>query len=424
MKRILFLLSVVLLTSCSDNDSDLQNADYSSIYDELVMEHTSLDSLSGLTNVPKESLVKMRFCMIEEDSDLTDKLKEILIACRHKDGNRLNSIKEDKESFEVVNHGNREISMDAYNGIIVERNQKFGERLPDIISDYVSEEVDGFIESKYSLFTAIPNTWNYYTKSDEDFTKDFLADLNTSNLGSKCESYYVQRVNNYKNVICEESEIMGDKLSIPDFGIIPGDSSIEIESTLKDLIKERTKSQIEEISSDILWDVIIALAVGFIISLMLDAAIEDAKSEAINKFLRSVRWKKDDGFFLNLGRAALHAVGAYGEYEDQVNAIKARYNTWKWIANICVFIISFVVAWFFFIIPQLRMEGDINAELTTKIIESSNTLNMKPENVLNRYMNVGGSDEVDEIDVIPDENTIVGVDTVAPKDDILDVSES
>ena len=441
------------------------------------MEHTSLDSLSSLTNVPKESLVKMRFYLIDEDSDLTEKLREILIACRNKDKDKLNSIKDDKQDFDLTDKGSAQIesarkskaaeiqnfaavieqkvssngyiSEESYNAdmqklhkmqqdaeaylaslsktyddIRLKRNHKFGEKLPDIISDYVSEEVDGFIESKYTLFTAIPNTWKYYTKSDEDFAQDFLAELNTSDLGVKCESYYVQRVNNYKNVVCEESEIMGDELSIPDFSIIPGDSPIEIDSTLKNLVIERTKSQIKEISSDIFWDVIIALAVGFIISLMLDAAIEDAKSEAINKFLRSVRWKKDDGFFKNLGRAALHAVGAYGEYEDKVNAIKAKYNAWKYIANICVFVISFVVTWFFFIIPQLRMEGDINADLTTKIIESSNTLNMNPERILNRYMNVGESDEADERIDAPDEDALIETDTIALSNEIVDVPES
>lgn len=478
MKRILFLLSVVLLlTSCGDNDSDLQNADYSSLYDELVMEHTSLDSLSSLTNVPKESLVKMRFYLIDEDSDLTEKLREILIACRNKDKDKLNSIKDDKQDFDLTDKGSAQIerarkskaaeiqefaavieqkvssngyiseesyNMDmqklhkmqqdaeayfaslskTYDDIRLKRNHKFGEKLPDIISDYVSEEVDGFIESKYTLFTAIPNTWKYYTKSDEDFAKDFLAELNTSDLGVKCESYYVQRVNNYKNVVCEESEIMGDELSIPDFSIIPGDSPIEIDSTLKNLVIERTKSQIKEISSDIFWDVIIVLIISFIISLIIDNEIDDAKKEAIDSFLRRVRWKKGDGFFKNLGKAILHGAGSYGEYEDKVNAIKAKYNAWKYIANICVFVISFVVTWFFFIIPQLRMEGDINAELTTKIIESSNTLNMNPERIINRYMNIGESYEANENEAIPDEEIVVEADTCYSPDYFVDMPKS
>lgn len=390
-KILIFIPLFLFLSSCGGNNSDLQDADYSSIYDELVIRHTSLDSLSRLTNVPQKSLVRLRYSLIDENPDLTDRLKEILIACRHKDKDRLNSIKEDKEDFDLSDHGNVNLEAKIYDEIMVKRNHKFGEKLPDIISDYISGEVDDYIESKYTLLNAIPNTWNYYTKSDEDFVNDFLADMNTSNLGAKCESYYVQRVNSYKDAVCEESEILGKKISIPDFNVIPGRSSVEIDSALKDLIIERTKSQIAEITSDIFWDGIVALIISIIISLLIDNAIDNARDESIKKFLHSVRWKKEDGFGKNLLRTGLQALGYYGEYEDEVNAIRAKFNTWKWIANICVFVISFIIAWFFFIIPQLRMEGDINADLTKKIIESSNTLNMNPERVINRYMNVGES---------------------------------
>lgn len=403
MNRIFIYLSIfiLLLTSCSDDNSDLKNASYSSLYDELVMQYTSLDSISSLTSAPKETLVKLRYGIIHEDPDLTETLRKIISAYRLKDKNKLNSIKENKRDINSL-HDEADLTKDAYDSINRTRNQKFGEELPVIISNFVSENVDGFIESKYTLLNAIPNTWNYYTKSHEDFANDFLKDINTSSVGTDCENYYIERVNNYKNVICEESKIIGNEVSIPDFTIIPGENSIEINDALNNLIIERTRSQIAEISSDIFWDIIATLAVTLIISLLVNNAVNNARDRAVKRFLDNARWESGAGIKKNVAKILCQGLGTYDEYTQEKVAIKTRYNSWKYIIDICLFIISFAISWYVFIIPQLKTEFKINKELSTKIIESSNTLNMNPERIINRYLNID-SDEVTEIEEESDE---------------------
>ncbi len=426
MKKILFISTVVLLllSSCGGKESELQNATFSSLYDELIMQHASLDSVSNLTNVPKDELIRMRYGLIKENLDLTETLREILIACRQKDVDKLNSIKERKEKKALVHeNGNIDITADLYESINLKRNKKFGEKVPEIISNFVNEKVDNYIESKYTLFTVLPNTWNYYTKSDEDFANDFLKDLSISDLSSKCENYYIERINNYKNVICEESEIIAKKLYIPDFTVIPGENTIEIDNSLKQLIIERTKSQIREISHDIFWDIIIVLVVSLIFSYLVGIAIDEARDQAIKDFLKNVRWKENNGILKNIVRTTLYAVGAYGQYEEEVNSIRAKYKVWKYITDICIFIISFVISWFLFIVPQLRMEGDINAELTTKIIESSNTLNIKPERIIDRYLNIEESGVKGE-SVVDEDEISLGQDTISDSDYRTDISET
>lgn len=387
MKPILFVLLSLLLLSCGNKKKDL-DAGYSSIYDELIMEYVSLDSLSDLSGVNKEVLVNMRYDVIAQDSNVTERIKEILIACRENNQSKLKDIRKDKSEYKGSNLRKRNITPQEYNEVTAKRNSKFGQMVPLIISDYISTEVDEYIENKYSLLSALPNTWNYYTKSEDKFSKDFFSDLNTNNLGVKCEGFYINRLNAYKDALCEEHEILLGKVSIPDFTIIPGDNELEIDEKIKALVIERTKSQIRELSSDIFWDVIVAIIVGFVFSLIIDGKIDSARDKAVKNFLKSVRWRKDDGFFKNACRVGLHALGAYGEFEEQVSSIRARYNTWKWIVNIIIFIISLIIAWFCFIVPQMRTESLINDELTSKIINSSNTLNINPERVINRYLNI------------------------------------
>lgn len=146
---------VLLFTSCSDdNADDLKNTDYSSLYDEFVMQYSSLDSLSHLTNASKEMLVGMRYGLINEESDLTETLREVVLACRLKDTDKLNAIKKDKKE---LNGSLDEISIDRglYNSINIARNQEFGEILPEIISNFVSEKADEYIENKFTFLNLL-----------------------------------------------------------------------------------------------------------------------------------------------------------------------------------------------------------------------------------------------------------------------------
>lgn len=394
MNKIFFYLLFLLLlfASCSEDKSGLKDADYSSLYDEFIMQHSSLESLSSLSGASNESLVRMRYGMIDEDSDVTETLRSIIIASRSNDSDKLNSIKKNSKKF-ISDNRTVETTKSHYDSINRERNQLFGEELPEIISNFVSEKVDSYIESKYTLFSALPNTWNYYTKSEEEFANDFLKDLNTSNLGTECESYYIQRVNDYKNAVCEESKIVGDNVTIPDFTVIPGGPGVEINDDIKKLITERTKSQIGEISSGIFWDIIALLIVNIIIDILIDKAVGDAGVRAVQRFLDNASIKKGDGLLKNATKTFLIGVGIHGEYKDEVDSIKSKYGLWKKIVKFIVLIMSVIITYYVIIKPQLKIEGKMNTELTSKIIESSNTFNLNPEGIINRYLNIEDLDD-------------------------------
>lgn len=440
-KEILLIVigMMTLVTSCGGEDTP--QLSYDDLYDELIMDYTSLDSLSDLTGESKSSLVDMRYGILDDDGRTAEVLNDVLVAFKENDQDKLKSIKEESKASKsdssvsetVVQESQIAIKIkevhdfaasmkqrqylsdtdynndrqklkqmqqeiDSYlRGIQQNKLEKFGDNLTVIISDYVNDELDKFIEDKYSLLNAIPNTWNFYTKSEEEFVSDFLQDFNASGLGDRCEKHYIERLNSFKNAVTEEQEIIfGKHVDIPDFNVIPGERAFVSDEILTNLIIERTKSQIKEISSDIFWDVIVTLIIAGIISWLIDCAIDSAKEEAINRFLKKMRWNSNDGFLKNAFRGALHAFGAYGEYEEEVNSIKARYGSYKWIANICVFMCSLIVTWFWFIKPQLKMESELRDELASKIVESSTTLNVNPIGAINRFISSSEEKTYDE----------------------------
>lgn len=396
---IIFLLLGIV--SCSkDNEKSVT---FSDAYDELVMRFTSLDSLSAFTHVSKNDLINIRYGAIPEDQELTETMALILDAYQNKKSDELKSIKSKSKEY-ALGGAERSIAIEEFSKINKNRIQKYPEIKENIIFDCMDDNIDDFIGRKYSLLAAIPNTWNYYTKSEQEFAEDFLNDFNASDIGKECDEYYNKRINDYKNAVCDEySFITHGSLAIPDFSVMASDADCESDDTLKELVIDRVKSQIAEISSDIFWDIIVALIVAFIFSLIIDNAIDGAKQRAIDTFIKRLSWKKGDGFLKNLGRTLLNGIGVYGEYEAQVDSIRRKYNSIKVIVDICVFILSLLIAWKFFIMPQLKMESEINKELSMKLIDSSNTLSINPERMINQFVGIDESEIVTDVDSDPEE---------------------
>lgn len=226
-KEILLIVigMMILVTSCGGEDTPQMS--YDDLYDELIMDYTSLDSLSNLTGESKSSLVDMRYGILDDDGRTAEVLNDVLVAFKENDQDKLKSIKEElkasksdssvseiavqesqiaikikevhdfaasmkqKQYLSDTDYNNdrqklkqMQQEIDSYlRGIQQNKLEKFGDNLTVIISDYVNDELDKFIEGKYSLLNAIPNTWNFYTKSEEEFVSDFLQDFNASGLG-------------------------------------------------------------------------------------------------------------------------------------------------------------------------------------------------------------------------------------------------
>lgn len=416
MKRIaLLMMTVILLCTASCGRNSKEKLSYSDAYDELVMRFTSLDSLSAITHVGKNDLIKIRYGQIAENPELTETLGKILKAYQDRNPDDLKSIKNKTTDYTWQNASGK-ISMENFRKANIVRARQYPEIKDFIISDFIDDRIDDFIEKKYSLFTVIPNTWNYYTKSDQEFADAFLKDFNASDIGSRCDEYYISRVNDYKSAVCDEYNIVaGESPNIPDFKVLPADVNDEMNGTIKDLIISRTKSQIAEISSDIFWDIIVALVVSIVFSLIIDNAIDNAREQAVNDFIERLTWKKGDGFLTNAGRAIWNGLSGYADYSEKKESIRRKYNFWKVIVNICIFVLSFIIAWLFFIQPQLKMESELNRELSTKLIKSSNTLGINPERMINQFVNI------DESEYIAEEEAVVVEEAVA--DTVVEATE-
>ncbi len=373
---------------------------YADAYDEIIVNYISLDSLSDITGISKSNLIRLRFNK-SDDEKVTKIMSNILSALEKRDTKKISSIQSEVKKSPIVydnNFSENKIDQSIRQKECAEIQQKqienFWQNTPDIIFNYIDNDIDAYIEGKYSLLSAIPNTWNYYTKSDEEFMENFLKDFNWAELSSNCDAYYINRLNSFKDDLAEEQKvILGNNIEIPDFNVIPGENTFIIDEDLVILVKERTQSQIGEVSSDILWDLIIELIICAIITFMMNKAIDESRQRAIDRFLNNVRLKKGDGFWKNLGRATLHGLGVYGDYKEEVAAIRKRYDLCKYIVSIAIFILGGIVSWIFIIKPQLRIEAELNMELSSKIMESSNTLRINPSRVLSLYLNTNTEDQ-------------------------------
>lgn len=396
MNRIFKYISVFLwvsmtLGACGSKNESRQNLTYAEAYDQIIM-RISLDSISDLSGINPQQLIGVRFGLINEDDKLTTRMVEILNALEDNDRGKLNRIGKSKLELSLKNNGSK-IEEKEIKAIYASRNKEFGQALPDIQASFLNDNIDDYIDEKYDLLTVIPNTWKYYTKSDEEFTNDFLSDFEISGLQHQSDEFYVSILNNYKNNLSEEIQVLTNSaIEIPDFKALPGDESIESNSILKDLIIQRTKSQIKEISSDIIWEFILVSLICAILAVFMDKAIDKAIENALEKLKERLRWKKGDSLGKNIVRFGFTTLGVHDEYKEEKQAIISRYERYKKIVNISVCCLGFLFTLFFIIKPQRSIENELNEELSAALMDSSSTLQINPERVLNLYLNINDED--------------------------------
>lgn len=381
MKQIIScLLLLLLITSCSKQEKDQNRFD--NVYDELLLKCNSLSELSQMAGIDMKQLVEMRYGIINENQEVTERLIEILKAYNSDNERKLAKILNNGKKIDLDEQkSTANIAPSDFLKVQKFRISEFDNLRSNIISDFITVKVDSLINDKYSLLSFIPNTWKYYTKSNDDFAEELFSEFNASKIAQECEKYYISRINNLKNSVGEEFKTLNAvEIDVPDFFVISVDNEVSLDEAIKTGIIERTKSQIKEISSDIFWDLIITFIISLIISWLMNLSINSARDNAIDKFMERMRWNSEKGFFKNLVGNVLTGFGIYGEYEEEVENIKSSYRNKKIILNILVFVLGFIVCYIWVIKPQIKIEMELADNLTESIIESSPTLSINPWN--------------------------------------------
>lgn len=380
------LLAILTLYSCSKEEKG-EILTFDRAYDELVMAYTSIDDISIITGVKPSDLVDMRYNLINVPEGLEETVRKLRDAYKDKDEKEIEKLRIESKNYSIP-QTKKKIDRAAYRDITTKRNEYFMELEPSIVADYIYDNINDYFEEKYTLISVIPNTWNYFTKSEDEFVKDFLSDFNSNELVNKSEKNYVDKVNQYKDNLSKEYAILfGESIDIPDFHIIESQENVDLDGSVKELVIQRTQSQIKDLSWDIFWDLIVTLIIGWIFAFIVDLAIDSARDKAIKKAIGSLGWNKKDGIIKNLFMNGIRLAGVHDEYSEEKKRIKAKYGRIKVICNTAVLVVSFIVAWWVIIQPQIRMEMELNSAATQNIIESSNTLNMNLCRVIELYIN-------------------------------------
>lgn len=272
------------------------------------------------------------------------------------------------KGIKISSTGQR-ISLEMIKDLETTRNLAIEEMLASITADYYSNAVDAYLEDKFDFVGSICQGVKYIFTSKENYVKQFEKELSGILSKEELSKFILYRINGFRHTMEYEHYVL---LNIPEDGesfknLTLFASNDPISEEIKNKLIERGSLEASDICSGIMIDIlgwiVCTLILGGISTVLINKVKED---ELDNEYLIS-KIKSDSVFgkVVKIGAKALNSTWSYKRQQE----IKEKYARYKIIANVFIIIISYIITYFFFIMPSVKLEIEINEQLTLQFLE-------------------------------------------------------
>lgn len=338
---------------------------YSEAYDALILQGLTIDSISVLSDVDTEDLVKMRFGIISIPDEVSDFFTRLSNAIDNDDSET--EIKR-LASFEIQSTGFNP-SRDFVDEIELERNSEIEEALATKLALCYSDVIDTYLENEFGFFKSIWQGIRYIFLSKKKFVDPFEKGLAEEFDKTDVTGIILQYANNFKQTIETEHRILfGAKNSTPDFQVVNLTSFANpMTEEIKSKIIDRGALEAKDLGLTIMEWLIAWLVVSIILTALCNRALSSACEDelAVKGLLSRAKPKSTWGKIAK----SVADIGSDIFFANQKAKIKAKYDRYKAIAGFSITAVLYIITYFFVITPSVKLDIEINQLMTQQFIE-------------------------------------------------------
>jgi hypothetical protein len=396
MKKIILYLFVTIamvqFTSCGSNEEkeQIERMSYSEVLTSLIYSDTDLSSISRVTQIPVDQLIKIKYGLIPENDNLTKYLKKLKYTCVVGDTDDVADMMKDVQEFDIVlTSTGKKIDRNIYKASEYKCNDNFQQELPIIGQNLFNKKIEKFIHDKYSMLSIPCNIWNYIINSKEEYLAQYRNELQSSLNVINLNQFLQQRINAYADMLETEHEVLFglkndnggvySELNIPKF-------DVRIDSDSQKKIIDHAVLDLMDFAMNVAEETVIAFIIWGVISLIIYILIKVKVKNETEKYFRLIH-KKSDGLLRTLGKMAIAGIVAAKEEEDQKDKIRKKWRRRHIILNFVVTLGLGLWGYFYVTVPSVQMELDVEKNLQEQTDEYFNNLDMWIITELNQITN-------------------------------------
>jgi len=396
MKKIILYLFVTItmvqFTSCGSNEEkeQIERMSYSEVLTSLIYSDTDLSSISRVTQIPVDQLIKIKYGLIPENDNLTKYLKKLKYTCVVGDTDDVADMMKDVQEFDIVlTSTGKKIDRNIYKASEYKCNDNFQQELPIIGQNLFNKKIEKFIHDKYSMLSIPCNIWNYIINSKEEYLAQYRNELQSSLNVINLNQFLQQRINAYADMLETEHEVLFglkndnggvySELNIPKF-------DVRIDSDSQKKIIDHAVLDLMDFAMNVAEETVIAFIIWGVISLIIYILIKVKVKNETEKYFRLIH-KKSDGLLRTLGKMAIAGIVAAKEEEDQKDKIRKKWRRRHIILNFVVTLGLGFWGYFYVTVPSVQMELDVEKNLQEQTDEYFNNLDMWIITELNQITN-------------------------------------
>lgn len=372
MKKIILYLFVTItmvqFTSCGSNEEkeQIERMSYSEVLTSLIYSDTDLSSISRVTQIPVDQLIKIKYGLIPENDNLTKYLKKLKYTCVVGDTDDVADMMKDVQEFDIVlTSTGKKIDRNIYKASEYKCNDNFQQELPIIGQNLFNKKIEKFIHDKYSMLSIPCNIWNYIINSKEEYLAQYRNELQSSLNVINLNQFLQQRINAYADMLETEHEVLFglkndnggvySELNIPKF-------DVRIDSDSQKKIIDHAVLDLMDFAMNVAEETVIAFIIWGVISLIIYILIKVKVKNETEKYFRLIH-KKSDGLLRTLGKMAIAGIVAAKEEEDQKDKIRKKWRRRHIILNFVVTLGLGFWGYFYVTVPSVQMELDVEKNL-------------------------------------------------------------
>ena len=383
---------MVQFTSCGSNEEkeQIERMSYSEVLTSLIYSDTDLSSISRVTQIPVDQLIKIKYGLIPENDNLTKYLKKLKYTCVVGDTDDVADMMKDVQEFDIVlTSTGKKIDRNIYKASEYKCNDNFQQELPIIGQNLFNKKIEKFIHDKYSMLSIPCNIWNYIINSKEEYLAQYRNELQSSLNVINLNQFLQQRINAYADMLETEHEVLFglkndnggvySELNIPKF-------DVRIDSDSQKKIIDHAVLDLMDFAMNVAEETVIAFIIWGVISLIIYILIKVKVKNETEKYFRLIH-KKSDGLLRTLGKMAIAGIVAAKEEEDQKDKIRKKWRRRHIILNFVVTLGLGLWGYFYVTVPSVQMELDVEKNLQEQTDEYFNNLDMWIITELNQITN-------------------------------------
>lgn len=364
---MILLAFATIFSGCKkDTKRDL----YTQSYDELVTYYINIDSLAKGMDVKVENLIKMRYGLIESNSDLASEMSKLTEAYKKFDDKKVEKILKKKHNFKLDNS----LPEDApsatklrqlYRNIIYARNESFEAKMPTLAGKETQHKIEAYLDKKFEWYKFPINGWDYLIDGKEELRQQYNKEIRAILSPSNIDKIIITKFNNYQTLLSEESKVLfQNRLDLSSLKGIEKETTSNISTTeLLQPLVERSSTDLTDLLLTLIEEIGVAFIVWAIFSFIINR-IENAYARRQIGYIKGAGW----------WNVAFFAFDMWNCWEEDKEIRK-----WKrikgWTQGL-IFGAFLILTWIYVIKPAGELEDNIITTCENQIVEYLNQIDL------------------------------------------------